>query len=88
MILVQFFFPYFYFSSLPSNSDSFEVGITYVYEQDELGQIYDEVSRIKDLGFQVKIELITKEELLDADEVFLLHNLRESAFLIPVYRIS
>ncbi len=53
MILVQFFFPYFYFSSLPNNSNSFEVGITYVYEQDELGQIYNEVSRIKDLGFQV-----------------------------------
>ena len=63
MILVQFFFPYFYFSSLPSNSDSFEVGITYVYEQDELGQIYDEVSRIKDLGFQViRVNLVCNSE--------------------------
>jgi hypothetical protein len=63
MILVQFFFPYFYFSSLPRNSDSFEVGITYVYEQDELGQIYDEVSRIKDLGFQViRVNLVCNSE--------------------------
>jgi hypothetical protein len=29
------------------------VGISYVYEQDNIGQIYDEVSRIKDLGFSV-----------------------------------
>jgi len=63
MVFVQFFFPYFYFSSLPSNSNPFEVGITYVYEQDELGQIYDEVSRIKDLGFQViRVNLICNSE--------------------------
>jgi hypothetical protein len=29
------------------------VGISYVYEQDNVGQIYDEVSHIKDLGFSV-----------------------------------
>lgn len=63
MILVQFFFPYFYFSSLSTNSNSFEVGITYVYEQDEFGQIYDEVSRIKDLGFQViRVNLVCNSE--------------------------
>jgi hypothetical protein len=63
LILVQFFFPYFYFSSLPSNSNSFEVGITYVYEQDEIGQIYNEVSRIKALGFQViRINLLCNSE--------------------------
>jgi hypothetical protein len=54
MILAQFFVPYFYFSSLPVNSNSpFEVGVTYVYEQDNIGQIYDEVSHIKNLGFKV-----------------------------------
>jgi len=54
LVLVQFFFPYFYFSSLPGNSNStFEVGISYVYERDNIGQIYDEVSRIKDLGFRI-----------------------------------
>jgi hypothetical protein len=29
------------------------VGVSYVYEQDNIGQIYDEVSRIKNLGFSV-----------------------------------
>lgn len=54
MVLVQFFFPYFYFSSLAGNSTStFELGISYVYERDNIGQIYDEVSRIKDLGFKI-----------------------------------
>jgi len=54
MVLAQFFAPYFYFSSLPVNSNSpFEVGVTYVYEQDNIGQIYDEVSHIKNLGFKV-----------------------------------
>lgn len=54
LVLVQFFSPYFYFSSLSGNSNStFEVGISYVYEQDNIGQIYDEVSRIKDLGFRI-----------------------------------
>ena len=54
LILVQFFFPYFYFSSLSGNSTStFEVGISYVYEQDNIEQIYAEVSRIKDLGFKI-----------------------------------
>jgi hypothetical protein len=54
LILVQIFFPYFYFSSTSKNSNSpFEVGVSYVYERDSIGQIYDEVSRIKDLGFSI-----------------------------------
>jgi hypothetical protein len=54
LVFTQIFFPYFYFSSTSGNSNSdFEVGITYVYEQDTVGQIYDEVSRIKDVGFHV-----------------------------------
>jgi hypothetical protein len=54
MVFVQIFFPYFYYSSSSrSSSLSFEVGISYVYEQDNIGQIYDEVSHIKDLGFSV-----------------------------------
>jgi hypothetical protein len=54
LILVQIFFPYFYFSSTSRNSNStFEVGVSYVYERDNIGQIYDEVSRIKDLGFSI-----------------------------------
>jgi hypothetical protein len=63
MVLAQFFLPYFYFASLPKNSNLFEVGITYVYEQDSIGQIYDEVSRIKDLGFQViRVNLVCDSE--------------------------
>jgi hypothetical protein len=54
LVFVQIFFPYFYYSSSSRNSNStFEVGVSYVYEQDNIGQIYDEVSRIKNLGFNV-----------------------------------
>ncbi|MCJ7713275.1 hypothetical protein MUO66_02300, partial [Candidatus Bathyarchaeota archaeon] len=54
LIFVQIFFPYFYFSSSSRSSSSpFEVGISYVYEDDNIGQIYGEISKIKDLGFSV-----------------------------------
>ena len=54
LVFVQVFFPYFYYSSTSRNQNSpFEVGVSYVYEQDSIGQIYDEVSRIKNLGFNV-----------------------------------
>lgn len=52
MVFVQIFFPFFYFSSKSSNS-TFEVGVTYVYERDDVGQIYSEVSHIRDLGISV-----------------------------------
>ncbi len=60
LVLVQIFFPFVYFSSSSgSSSAQFEVGISYVYEQDNVGQIYDEVSHIKDLGFSViRVNLI------------------------------
>jgi hypothetical protein len=54
LVFVQIFFPFFYHSSSPRGSSSpFEVGISYVYERDNIEQIYDEVSHIKDLGFSV-----------------------------------
>ena len=54
LVFVQIFFPYFYFSSSSRSSSSpFEVGISYVYEQDNIGQIYGEISKIKDLGFSI-----------------------------------
>jgi hypothetical protein len=54
LVLIQIFFPYFYFSSSSKDSNSpFQVGVTYVYEQDNMGQIYNEVSRIKNLGFSI-----------------------------------
>jgi hypothetical protein len=53
LILVQLFFPYWYFSSADRSSGEFQVGIHYVYEQDTVSQIYSEVARIHDLGFKV-----------------------------------
>lgn len=54
LVLVQIFSPYFYFSAASRSSSSpFEVGVTYVYERDSVGQIYDEVSRIHDLGISI-----------------------------------
>ena len=50
----QIFFPYAYYSSgnRASHSD-FQVGVHYVYEQDQLDQIYNEVAEIKNLGISV-----------------------------------
>jgi hypothetical protein len=54
MVFAQIFFPYVYYSASSGRPNSaFEVGISYVYEQDNIGQIYNEVSHIKDLGFSV-----------------------------------
>jgi hypothetical protein len=54
LVFVQFFFPYFFYSSSSIRSNtSFEVGVSYVYERDNVEQIYSEVSHIKDLGFKV-----------------------------------
>jgi len=54
LVFVQFLFPYFFYSSSSIRSNaSFEVGVSYVYERDNVEQIYCEVSHIKDLGFKV-----------------------------------
>jgi len=53
-IFVLIFYPYNYYASATKNPDlGFQVGIHFVYEQDNLTQIYGEVSRIHDLGFKV-----------------------------------
>jgi hypothetical protein len=53
-VVVLIFFPFYYYSSGPGNQNSkFQVGIHYVFEQDNLGQIYGQVKRIHDLGFSV-----------------------------------
>ena len=53
-LFVQVFFPYQYYASADKNANSsFQVGIHYVYEQDDLDQIYGQVTRIYDLGFKV-----------------------------------
>jgi hypothetical protein len=52
-VLVQIFFPYQYYASGQRYAaSSFQVGIHYVYEQDNLSQIYGEVTRIHELGFK------------------------------------
>lgn len=60
LILLQVFFPYLYYSSDSRNSNStFNVGITYVYEEDNVSQIYGEVSQIHSLGFQtIRVDLV------------------------------
>jgi hypothetical protein len=52
-IFVQIFYPYNFYSSAQRNpTSSFQVGIHYVYEQDNLDQIYGQVTKINDLGFK------------------------------------
>ena len=53
-IFIQIFYPYNFYTSTAKNSNSnFQVGIHYVYEQDNLNQIYGEVAQIHNLGFKV-----------------------------------
>jgi hypothetical protein len=68
LIFVQIFFPYFYYSSSRRNPNSpFKVGVSYVYEQDNIGQIYDEVSSIKNLGFNViRVNMVCDSNNLNA----------------------
>jgi hypothetical protein len=52
-IFVQIFYPYQYYASAQRNANSpFQVGIHYVYMQDDLDQIYGQVTQIHDLGFK------------------------------------
>jgi hypothetical protein len=53
-IFIQIFYPYNFYTSAARNSNSnFQVGIHYVYEQDDLIQIYGEVTQIYNIGFKV-----------------------------------
>jgi hypothetical protein len=60
LVIVEIFFPYLYYSSTSGNSKStFNVGITYVYEEDNVSQIYNQVSQIHSLGFQtIRVDLV------------------------------
>ncbi len=68
LVFVQFFFPYVFYSTSSRNSNSsFEVGVSYVYERDNVEQIYNEVSRIKDLGFKViRVNLICDSNIANS----------------------
>ena len=53
-VFIQLFYPYNYYANATNQTNSsFQVGIHYVYEQDNLSQIYGEVTKIHDLGFKV-----------------------------------
>ncbi len=53
-VFVQMFYPYDYYASVHGNSNSsFQVGIHYVYEQDNVSDIYGQVAQIYNLGFKV-----------------------------------
>jgi hypothetical protein len=66
--MIQAFFPYNYYSSATGKANSsFQVGIHYVYEQDNLTQIYGQVIRIHSLGFKVIRISLECNPLLDND---------------------
>ena len=53
-VFIQLFYPYDYYVSAHKDPNSpFQVGIHYVYEQDNLTDIYGQVTQIYDLGFKV-----------------------------------
>ena len=53
-VFIQIFYPYNYYASAERDSNStFQVGIDYVYEQDNLSAIYGQVTQIYELGFKV-----------------------------------
>lgn len=85
LVFAQIFFPYLYFSSSSGNPNStFEVGVSYVYEQDSVGQIYDEVSRIKELGFSV----IRVNMVCDSINPSAYSNTLTAVFFIAIQQLS
>src|SRR5271157_3173306 len=65
---IQLFYPYdFYSSAARDPSSAFQVGIHYVYEQDNLSQIYGQVTQIHDLGFKVIRITLQCNPLIDND---------------------
>jgi len=59
LLLAIVFFPFNYYESASTNKKStFQVGIHYVYGQDDLNQIYNQVTEIYNLGFRaIRINL-------------------------------
>jgi hypothetical protein len=53
--VTQIFLPYYVHASASANNANtpFQVGVSYAYEYDRIGQIYNEVSDIHSLGFEV-----------------------------------
>lgn len=76
LFFVQVFFPYQYYASADKGTSNFQVGIHYVYEQDEIEQISQQVSRIHDIGF--KVVRVTLE--CDPTDFNHIQNLKTDAF--------
>ncbi len=67
-VFIQLFYPYNYYATATRQpNSSFQVGIHYVYEQDDLSQIFGEVTKIHDLGFKVIRITLECNPLLDSD---------------------
>ena len=67
-IFIQLFYPFNYYTSAARDPNStFQVGIHYVYEQDNLSQIYGQVSQVYDLGFKVIRITLECNPLVDND---------------------
>ena len=76
------FFPYQHYSSAKTGKSDFQVGIHYVFEQDEVYQIAGQVERIHDLGFKViRISLECQPDALDYNNVM---NQKNDAFFAAV----
>jgi hypothetical protein len=70
LVFVQLFYPYNYYSSASKTSNSgFQVGIHYVYEQDNTTDIYGQISQIHDLGFKVIRINLWCNPLVDNDPI-------------------
>ena len=79
---VQVFFPYQYYGSAQKSNSDFQVGIHYVFEQDEVDQIYGQVGRIHDLGFKViRITMECETSALDYNNI---QNRKNDAFFSAV----
>jgi hypothetical protein len=65
---IQLFYPYNYYTSISKDpSSGFQVGIHYVYEQDDLSEIYNQVTQIHNLGFKVIRITLDCNPLVDDD---------------------
>ncbi len=79
---IQVFFPYQYYASAQKSNSDFQVGIHYVFEQDEADQIYGQVQRIHDLGFKViRITMECEPSPLDYNNI---QNRKNDAFFSAV----
>ena len=65
LVVILVFFPFYYYSSgIGKQNSNFKVGIHYVFEQDQEGQIYGQVTKLHNLGFttiRITLECVPDE---------------------------